>query len=261
MSGAILTGQPVNWSHPLNRGLVSWWLALPGGWGRGMQFRDLCGKNHGTLTNGPAWSSAMGRPGGWGSLKFDGSDDYVQVAAHASLNSSVGTIAFWIKLLAVPGTPSHVMGNCAAYGWSGWQVYMDGVNIACSLSTSGGVKTYLGYNDISDGKWHHVAYTYASGGLSTAYFDGLFYNEDAATVSFTLANAIRICATIDDYFINTNAHIDDLRIGDRKLTASEVKSYYDLSKQWYGPLLNRVTRRGLRGGSRQQQLTMMGMGA
>ena len=69
----VFYGQPVNWKHPLNRGLVSWWRVLPKFAG-GLRFADLCHKNQGTLA-GPAWSSP-----GRCSLSFDGVNDTVSIA-------------------------------------------------------------------------------------------------------------------------------------------------------------------------------------
>jgi hypothetical protein len=66
--GIIDTRNPIEWRHPLNRGLVSWWLPF-GPWQGGGTLRDLARRNHGTLTNGPTW--AAGRDG-FGAVKFDG---------------------------------------------------------------------------------------------------------------------------------------------------------------------------------------------
>ena len=41
---------PVNWSHPLNRGLAGWWMGVPGATG-GPIMHDLTRRNHGVLTN------------------------------------------------------------------------------------------------------------------------------------------------------------------------------------------------------------------
>src|SRR5688500_4148301 len=89
----------VNLSHPLNRGLVGWWL--PGFGGRtGQVLRDLSGNHtHGTLTNMASddWIPATGRPGGFGALNFDGSNDHVLNSSPSSLlNGMTGlTISFW----------------------------------------------------------------------------------------------------------------------------------------------------------------------
>jgi hypothetical protein len=63
----------VNDGHPLNRGLVTWWLARPGLNYGGARWYDPIGLNHGTLANfgaGSGWSGTT-RPGGFGQLTFD----------------------------------------------------------------------------------------------------------------------------------------------------------------------------------------------
>jgi hypothetical protein len=75
--GFIDTACPVDWAHPLNRGLVADWTILPiPGWRGGLTLRDLVrgGRrpNDGTLTAGPTWGGAKGRPGGFGSLNTNG---------------------------------------------------------------------------------------------------------------------------------------------------------------------------------------------
>lgn len=72
--------QPVNLDCPLNRGLISWWLAGENPFWGGGRFLDLMGRNHGTLTNGPTWGGALGRPGGFGALNFTAaSSQYVPI--------------------------------------------------------------------------------------------------------------------------------------------------------------------------------------
>ena len=59
--------------------------------GSGTNWVDLSGNNYnGTLTNGPTFSSANG-----GSIVFDGTNDYVQVAG--SVTISTGTFIVWLK--------------------------------------------------------------------------------------------------------------------------------------------------------------------
>jgi hypothetical protein len=65
---------PVNWGHSLNRGLVSWWLAVPNrmGWGS-FTWRDLCRKYNTTLTNvTPATSWVGARQTASGAVRFTG---------------------------------------------------------------------------------------------------------------------------------------------------------------------------------------------
>jgi hypothetical protein len=50
----IFLPDPVSRHHPLNQGLVGWWLSVPGLDG-GNQFYDLMGLLPATLTSGASW--------------------------------------------------------------------------------------------------------------------------------------------------------------------------------------------------------------
>lgn len=85
---------PINWDHPLNRGLVGWWLALPQ-WSGGTKWYDLCGKYDGTLMSGPSWSRRS-TPDGTEGLSFSSAGgNYVTIPA--PIPSGAGTVAFWAQ--------------------------------------------------------------------------------------------------------------------------------------------------------------------
>ena len=68
-----------------------------------MARREWMERRHaGTLTNGPAWKGAS-RPGGWGHVLFDGSNDYVTVPHSARLALTVFTIGAGVA----PGSTTH----------------------------------------------------------------------------------------------------------------------------------------------------------
>lgn len=100
--GRIDTRTPVNWQHPLNRGLVRWWLGLPGQAG-GPLLADLAtgGRaNAGTLTNGPTWAAG---PNGLPGVLFDGTDDYVDCGQAAGLT---GLAEFAVEAYCRPDSVS-----------------------------------------------------------------------------------------------------------------------------------------------------------
>jgi hypothetical protein len=63
-------GKPLNRNHPLTRDLACLWLPLSNNWGS-TKLYDICGLNHGNLTNGPTWIN-----GPYG-LSFNGTSNYV----------------------------------------------------------------------------------------------------------------------------------------------------------------------------------------
>src|SRR4051794_12692902 len=100
LDAAVNLLDPADRLHPLNRGKVAWWLALPGLMG-GPRWRDLIGMDDGVLTNGPAWKPTT-RPGGWGQLDFSAS--HVAVADAPALRVAAGdlTIGAWVHPITLP---------------------------------------------------------------------------------------------------------------------------------------------------------------
>jgi hypothetical protein len=180
--------------------------------------------NTATLTNGPVWTT--GKVGG--GLQFDGIDDYVNLKN--SFNtiglSTTKTISAWIK----PDVSATGLAVCIArtYGqscgfgitpvtnWKGsyW------TTTAGSLNTSSAVVA---------GKWTHAVLV-QSGSSVNLYIDGaLAGTGSGATGVGAIASAVigaRPDLASGTYFRGT---IDDVRIYDRSLSASEVSELYAYS--------------------------------
>lgn len=97
-------GRPIHYGkpvvdHPLNRGLVGWWLPLPQ-WSGGSQLFDLLGRLPGTLTGGPTWTTVPGSE--FGALTFDGSNDYVDLGNSTTFDVTAFSIVARIRLTATP---------------------------------------------------------------------------------------------------------------------------------------------------------------
>lgn len=249
----IFDGLWVDTSNPANRlermldGCVSWWKVLEGLDG-GKFLYDLIGNNHGTLTNGPLWSSAMGRPGGSGSLSFDGIDDYVSVPNSSTLNVGTGayTISLWYN-----STDTNQRAFVEVTNSLGSFAPMIGIrlgrltvgDIAVLSRDSGGsgaiFATSAAYND---GRWHHVTVTRdVAGTLHTIYVDGLFR---ASQLTAAYGNPfgslpIRFGSTADPSYLA--GKMDDVCWWTaRCLSASEVFALYQATRQQYDPRLNYV---------------------
>ncbi len=236
--------RPVNFAHPLNRGLVSWWLVGRNPYWGGLTWRDLCNRNHGTLTNGPVWKGAT-RPGGWGAIGLGGSAKYVATSGSAfEFATSSFTVSFWVN--ATSGI--FILGTYSGFGWGmalgssgqcSWLFYGAGANLDPYPNYPGGATT----PDIR-GAWRHVAavYTRASGGTGlsvAAYVDGAFISSDTrANTSIAGSGPLQI----GDYSTQTQSlvgSLDDARIYNRALSAAEVRNLYDESRRGYPESLNR----------------------
>lgn len=179
----VFIADAVNRSCSLNRGLVSWWMALPDQQ-RGNVFRDLCMRNHGTLTNGPTWGGALGRLGGWGSLACDGSDDYVQVS-NCRFDSRC---SFFAWVYPRESTTCAVLETTLSpgSGTADREIYIDGSGLwTCRIfdQDAGTNKTVTGSTAVGNA-WRHVGFS-CDGTNMTLYENGLQTGQTAAGSPFT----------------------------------------------------------------------------
>lgn len=232
-------GQPINWSHPLNRGLQAMWLAVPNraGW-RSRVWRDLLGRNHGTLTNmdyATDWVGSSARRGGRGYVDFDGSNDYVSIPG-PHLTTPM-TVSMWLRLPTSYVEQGHLIG---AYGTSspftGWGLR---VGLSSSIyefwdgtswrSSSSGVTTLL---------WHHLAVS-ADGSSARFYVNGVAFGAPAmaSVSSFTGTKAI---GARRDGVAPQSFFADVIRFHNRALSASEIAAEYIETARGGFNLLNRI---------------------
>lgn len=240
---------PIDWSCSVNEGLVSGWLNLPNGqWGGGKTFRDLNRglQNDGTLNNfsfpntpTSGWQGPQGRPGGYGSLRFDGLDDAVVVPSLAAyLEGPVDyTIAGWLR------QTSNTIGGIITQADAGNHIiaiYSDGTN-ADFLTYEGGYAFVGATANVSDGAWHHIVGT-KTGTTGRVYLDGTLRGtgvvKDVNVGSTTECHIGMREGTAYPF----PGYLDDLRVYSRTLSAAAVKALYDESRASYPVALRRVRR-------------------
>lgn len=179
---------PINWSHWSNLGLSGEWASVPNpGWRGGRTFRDLVRGGHtphdGTLTNMafPAtttsgWQGSRGRPGGYGCLAFDGTDDYVDGTAQVTAAVDNFAVSAWVNPAILPQG-----GMFLSIGDGGGTAHGYGFSISSGFGGSGsslqilfpGINWYTpGYTFATAGIWYHVLVT-RRGGTTYSYVNGL----------------------------------------------------------------------------------------
>jgi len=88
-------------------------------------------------------------------LQFDGTDDYVQVADHSSIDFGTGslTIEFWMKTTSSTGT---IINKKAGSGTAGFRVFLanGSINVQYNSNTA---QQYGANNLVNNGVWHHIA--------------------------------------------------------------------------------------------------------
>lgn len=192
--------------------------------------------NNGTLTNGPTWTT--GQVGG--AVDFDGSDDYIELADLATIESqSTVTFAAWVR-------PDSLTGN--DYG-AFFCKYNSGTDDLCfQIGGDGGIGSttalvgtirngsdtygYTGNDKLTVGTWSHVAMVfdgrltgnsnrlkiYVNGVSETLTFNGTI---PATTTSNSVPLRIGRTGAASNYW---NGLIDEARVYNRALSDEEVRN-------------------------------------
>lgn len=242
----ILIQDPVEWAHPLNQGLVSWWLALPS-LPRGNRWHDLTRRNPGTLTNGPTWQGARGRPGGWGSLNLNGSTQYVETTAAVLPTAYPMSMSCWFRTTnaTAANRDSFFLGSTTtADQYCGFQIGADHKAVytlhgSLSCWVTGGVA-------LNDGAWHHLMGTSTDATTHSLYVDGKLVSAtvlgDGSSGTFPALNVasmgrLNYGGLGIQYF---PGDVDDIRVYTRGLSAAAA--LYAESLAGYPNALRRVRR-------------------
>jgi hypothetical protein len=227
--------QPINWAHPLARGLVSMWRHLPlGQWGRGTRLRDLsrAAGNDCTLSNSPTWKGPAGRAGGYGALSVGGttaSDPYYAVASAVNLpaTNAAHTVSVWMNLVSTTGTQHRMV-----YGSSSGNGFQAGSDRAAGFGVfkaSTGATIVVAGSRPSTGAWHHVVFTWASGPANTLYVDGASAGTSSTPGDGNATTDVSFGININHSFTENTAAgtlLDGAAIWSRTLSAFEVATLY-----------------------------------
>lgn len=243
--GGVAADSPVETGHPLNRGLVSWWLPLDGNSG-GRTLFDIAGRNHGTLTNDPTWGVG---PNGFGAVQFDGSNDYVEcgTAGLSALGGNANrTIACWAR---PSGLSAYlVAASLDAGGGVGWaylrvQLSASGTQWQVNARQGNSTEAYFEFGTPTVGKWDHVALTIDSAYNFTAYLNGVKQNT-ADVSSVGLYSGSGASMRLGTYSLGGaywNGAVGTTQVYNRALSASEVYGLYEQSLRGYPDLLRRTS--------------------
>lgn len=230
---------PVNKSDPLNRDLTNWWLHLPGG-GKGNTLLDLCRRAPLTLSSDVVRSGSMGRAGGMGSVRFDGDNSYAS-----------GAITPLSRPLTVTG---WVMQHTAASGGRNLVRHDSGANDGWAIVITNGFPDYLAFAwggveiyyfttlSMSLNTWRFFACTVPNnGGTAVGYLsdaNGTLMTQSSATGSMIgTPNQMHI-GGLSWFSAAIDGSIDDVRIHNRVLSATEIRAIYQASRQGYLTQLN-----------------------
>ena len=201
-------------------------LYLPLEEGSGTMTKDLSGwGNHGTLVNGPTWTT--GRVGKC--LSFDGSDDYVRCAIFNGVPSYYLTVCAWIKTSSTSEQSILTQGRSPS-NYSNVYNFKVKNNKLQFWDYTG---TAYGFNEsqysnttVTDGNWHFVCFV-KNGTSGTYYLDGNADGTPTAAINVSYVNNDFVIGR--DYRDNVYPFIgliDEVRIYSRALSASEIQDHY-----------------------------------
>ncbi|MDO8498938.1 MAG: LamG domain-containing protein [bacterium] len=174
------------------------------------------------------------------SLNFDGTDDYVNVGSNSITGTNPYTLSAWVKGNSMSGYGGALgIGNGATnqLAYIGWVTTVQ-VGTANSWGGGGYGKNYgSGVTDITN--WHHITLTSSGGSTQTLnlYIDGILRQTNTET--FSLANTSTKIGVLDDNGTKNywfNGQIDDVRIFNYALTATQVKDVYNGGAVNFAPL-------------------------
>ncbi len=224
-----LLGTQLNWAHPLNKGLVGYWLFNEG---MGNKVNDLSmNGNVGTLMGMafPSTPASGWNPGKKGvGLNFDGVNDYVDCGNNASLNiTTTITISAWINHnVAIDITSTILAKDGVLDNTRAFQMvkYLNGKIRFILWDSVGGAHALYSDNNSLSNIWYHVVGTY------DGVTQKLYVNSILQSTSNTMTGIKSVITThvIIGMFSTNYAKgaIDDVRIYNRALSANEVMELY-----------------------------------
>jgi len=204
--------------------------------------------NYGVLYNGttscanpstsgagcPEWVDGKFRK----ALKFDGSDDYIDIASNFSYTFTELTLEAWINVSQYKNYGKIIdFGSTSATGRRfDLQVESDGL----SIGLDGGISGYAKWVSTPSG-WLHLVGTWKGTSFVRLYVNGTLKSENTTaptisslTIQASDAHIVGRRITATDYF---NGTIDEVRIYKRALTADEVKENYNVNPSDYQAFL------------------------
>ena len=204
---------------------------------------DAAGTNHGT-NYGTKYSYDNPSPPvefGSASRSFDGVNDYITIPDIDESTTNL-SVALWLKTTDQDWVTTHLANWISADNNRAWFIgpsrtaETNGKKLMVFITENGAgttpVKRYYGTTDVSDGTWHHVAFTWDNGTLK------LFVDGSEETTTKVLDHAMTTihnsngpitvgCTWVNDLPANFGSGgRADVRIYNSTLTATDISDLY-----------------------------------
>jgi hypothetical protein len=236
-SGSGLSRKPTEFS--INRdsaqaqGLVAWW---PFSQGKLAAESSMSNKNNGVLTNGCSVVASVGGLNGVCS-QYDGGDDFVELGSIADgnplmLNGSALTISAWVNKTSGGDIYQRIVDKSSAgNGTNGYGMWIHAQRIGYSVSGNS-TRTDSSTSLPSYSVWHHVVGAADASGNINIYVNAIleadtYYGGGSAAAPPDATANMRIGSWNHSTGREWGGSLDDVRIYNRQLTASEVWNLFD----------------------------------
>ena len=168
-----------------------------------------------------------------GAYLFNGVNSVITVPHSAAQNAMPLTVACWFKIAGTWQGEGALVGKYSAASWSGWQL---GINPSTHLvpwylvsqtnTVIGdyGGPPFLGGGNL-DNAWHHAIFTVDAAMGGRLYLDGALVSQ-RDWVGPAGAAATASVLRVGQYVGSFNGAIDEVRIYNRALSATEVVQFY-----------------------------------
>ncbi len=240
---------PVNWDHPLNKGLVHWWIVTPQDRG-GTRLRDLCdgrdmlaiNSDETLFTAAELWGLGRPpRPNTWGHVSGPTYGTNKGMRAQ-NIKDPAGeqTIMSWFAI------NDHTQNN-PLISWGRDQT----ADVRASL-VADNVPFEIGYWDnvnswlrtgvtLVDGEWTHGCATYSTVGDTNSVYHNGVQKATRGSLGARLAGDVAAFMLVEDLSFNAESDLDlqEARLYNRALSQDEINEYYELSRVGYPGLFNR----------------------
>jgi hypothetical protein len=199
--------------------LVGWWT---GDGNNPTTVPDVAGTNPGTVNGGVTYAPGMVG----NALSFDGGNgSFVNVPDASSLDSSSGTWDFWVQTTQAGAYVGFVGKHDAVTSYNGITMYIDPSGLpSAQIKNASQTVTLTGATPINDGRFHHLALTFQSGGVTTLFVDGQPQATATAPAFSFNPNPLRFGRMFDPFWSPLKGLLDEMQIFDRVLSAAEIQA-------------------------------------
>jgi hypothetical protein len=228
---------PVDGQSTLMKGLVGQWIVQPPQMG-GITWFPQVGLDKGTLvgmsTADSGWQPTK-RPGGAGEMRFDGTDDQVNIGTTVLLaNLPAFTVCLWFRSTTTAAQQLYTENDSTwpdmslVINWNGPTT----ITLINYDDVSGGMET-VGTSPVAidSNTWIHVCGVQFSKSSAGVYFNGkLTSGASTGSINITTPTARALGSTPQGSNRLLGA-LDDIRTYTRALSASEVAQLYQQSSR------------------------------